>query len=200
MDRREFKKKIAGWDDSSRDIRVERWSELIPATFTADLPHLIWRYITEAEDMYIYGFFIGVIMLCAGTMELTLSDQIASRLKISERDISRFELQQFITLAHSLGMLSDSEAFDLDQFRFLRNTLIHGNSGKLKEMSKKLYQVNGFDEKPSVETYLNPATGNGINQDALRFLGLTRSIIMRFYGEKTPAVQSDSQVTEYSEP
>jgi hypothetical protein len=199
MDKQEFEKKLTGWDENNREIRVERWSNLIPEDFTANLPHLIWRYITEAEDMYIYGFFIGVIMLCAGTVELTLSDQVASRLKLGEREAGRFELQQFITLGHRLDLISDSEAYDLDQFRFLRNNLIHGNSGKLEDMSRRLYQVNGFYEKPTVETYLSPTTGNGINHDALRFLGLTRNIIMRFYGQKPTDSPADGVVTEYVE-
>jgi hypothetical protein len=200
MDKREFKDKLAGWDTASRDVRIERWSDLARSTFSADLPHLIWRYLNEAEDMYIYGYFIGVILLSAGTVELTLSDQIASKMKIDERDIGHFELQQLIILGRSLGILSDTEGYELDQFRFLRNTLIHGNSGKLAEMSKRLYQVDGFYKTSPVETYMNPASGNGINHDALRFLNLTRNVIMRFYGEKIPSSQPESQTPEYNEP
>lgn len=184
MDREELTKRLIDRENVTRDVRAERWGELAPATESGGLPHLVWRYLTEAEEMYVNGFFIGVIMVCAGTVELTLSDRIASRLKISERDIARFELFQFIVLARALEMLTEAEAADLDQFRFLRNGLIHGNSGKLAETSKKLYQGNGLGEAPPVETYLSPTTGNGINHDALRFLRLTRSLILRFYGEK----------------
>jgi hypothetical protein len=200
MDKEDFKNKLTGWDSSSLDVRADRWSELAPSTFSADLPHLIWRYLNEAEDMYIYGYFIGVILLSAGTVELALSDQVASKMKIDERDIGRFELQQLIILGRSSGILSENEGYELDQFRFLRNNLIHGNSGKLAEMSRRLYQTNGFYKTLPVETYMNPDGGNGINHDALRFLNLTRNVIRRFYGEKAFPGQPESPTPEYSEP
>ncbi len=190
MDVQEFKHKLTGWDDKRADERTERWRELEPATYNASLPHLVWRYLTEAEDMYVYGFFIGVIMLCAATLEVALSDQIASRMNIAERDISQFELQQFAILARSLGMIDDAEFGELEKYRLIRNGLIHGNSGKLTRMARKLYETDGFYDKPPVETYLNPATGNGINTDAVRFIQLARNITVRFYGEKTPAAQA----------
>ena len=198
MDKQGFKNKLAAWDETSRDVRVDRWSELAPSAFSADLPHLIWRYLNEAEDMYIYGYFIGVILLAAGTIELALSDQVTLKMRIDERDIGHFELQQLIILSRSLEILSENEAYELDQFRFLRNNLIHGNSGKLAEMSRRRYQTDGFYKTPPVVTYMNPDSGNGINHDALHFLNLTRNIIMRFYSKNT-SNQPESQTPEYNE-
>ncbi len=196
MEKQQFKDKLASLDANTRDVRAERWSELSPAAFHVALPHIVWRYLAEAEDMYIYGYYIGVILLAAGTLELALADQIASKLKISDRDIAHFELQQFIVLAQSLGLLTDEETRQLDNFRLLRNGLIHGNIGKLAQMTKRFYQVNGFQETPPVETYLNPDTGNGINQDALRFLNSTRNVVTRFYGEKEPANLPEAQTAK----
>ena len=89
-------------------------------------------------------------------------------------------------------MLTDNEAFKLDEFRLLRNGLIHGNTGKIAQMSRKLYHNDGYYDVPAVETYLNPATGNGINTDALHFLNMVREITVRFYGEKTTEKQTVS--------
>ena len=51
MDAQEYRSKLIEWDAESLDKRVERWKRLIPATYSVELPNLIWDFIVEADDM-----------------------------------------------------------------------------------------------------------------------------------------------------
>ena len=56
----EFKAKQIEWDKKSLDKRVERWKQIVPATYNVPLPKLVWGYLSMADDMYIVGNYTPV--------------------------------------------------------------------------------------------------------------------------------------------
>jgi len=185
MDEKEFRDKLIEWDKASLDRRVERWKQLVPATYDVTLPSLAWYYIVEADDMFIRGHFIGVILLCAAIAELILADQIRSKSQMTEREAERFGLEQLVILGHRLDILNDKETGQLNELRRLRNDLIHSKAEKLAKMARKRYRVSGLDASHlDAGFYLQPIWEGGIDQDALRHLQLVRDLTVKFYGAK----------------
>lgn len=183
MDEQEFRAKLCEWDEASKDERVKRWKQLVPATYNVTLPNLVWYYITEADDLFIKGHFIGVILLCAGIIELVLSDQIKVRKKLTKRKIERLGLQQMTNLSLELRVLNAKEAEQIQNLGKLRNALIHGKMGKLNEMAHKRYKDWGLNTSGlDAGLFLKPVWEGGIDQDALDHLRLTRDLTVKFYG------------------
>src|SRR4030042_6394963 len=106
MDEQEDRAKLIERDQASLDRRIERWKQLMPVTYNGTLPEIAWSYLTEADDMFIRGHFIGVILLCAGTMELVLAAQLKSRMQMTHAEVESFGLGQMTVLSHRLGILS----------------------------------------------------------------------------------------------
>jgi len=185
MNDKEYRDKQIEWDKKSLDKRVERWKQLVPVTYDVTLPNLVWYYITETDEMFISGHFIGVILLCASIVELVLADQIRSRSQMAEKESERFGLEQLVILGHRLDILNEDETSQLNELRKLRNDLIHAKAGKLAQMARKRYQVSGLDASfldPGF--YLEPIWKGGIDLDALRHLRLVRDLTVKFYGAK----------------
>jgi len=185
MDEKEYRDKLIEWDKKSLAPRVKRWKQLVPATYDVTLPNLVWYYITEADDMFIRGHFIGVVLLCAAITELILADQIRSNSKMTEKEVERFGLEQLVILGHRLDILNDKETSQLNELRRLRNDLIHSKADKLAQMARKRYQVSGLDASHlDAGFYLQPIWEGGIDQDALQYLQLVRDLTVKFYGAK----------------
>lgn len=185
MDEKEFRDKQIEWDKASLDRRIERWKQLVPATYDVTLPNLVWYYITETDEMFISGHFIGVILLCAAIVELVLADQIRSKSQMTEKESERFGLEQLVVLGRRLDILNDKETGQLNELRRLRNDLIHSKADKLAQMARRRYQVSGLDPSHlDAGFYLQPIWEGGIDQDALRHLQLVRDLTVKFYGAK----------------
>lgn len=183
MDETEYRAQLYRWDEASIDKRVDRWKQLIPATFGMTLPNLIWYYINEADDLFIKGHFIGVVLLCAGVIELALSDRIISMVKITSKKVSNLRLEQKTSKCFELGILNSEEKEQLDKLRKLRNALIHAKAGLLTEIARERYKdwgLNISDLDPGL--YLQPVWEGGIDKDALEGLQITRRLIVKFYG------------------
>lgn len=183
MDEQEYRAKLIERDKASLDKRVKRWQQLMPVTYNVALPDLAWSYLTEADDMFIRGHFMGVILLCAGIMELVLAAQLKSRTRMTQDEVERFGLEQMVILSHRLGMLDDKEAQRVDELRKLRNALIHANTDRLNQMARRRYKECGLDAYDlGAGLFLTTAWGVGIDQDALTCLQLTRDLTVKFYG------------------
>ena len=185
MDGKEFRDKQIEWDKKSLDKRIERWKQLVPATYNVPLPELVWGYLSETDDLFIEGHFISVILFSASITELILADQIKSKTQMTLKEVERFRLEQLCVLGHRLGILDDKQTKQLNELRKLRNWLIHGNVGRLTKMAKKRYTVIGGDDSfLDAEFYVESGFEGGIDQDALRHLGLVRDLTVNFYGAK----------------
>lgn len=186
MDDKEYRAKQIEWDKKSLDKRVERWKQLVPATYNVPLPELLWGYLSATDEMYIAGHFLGTIVLCAGIAELILADQVRARAKMTSGEVERFGLEQMLILGHRLGILDDKETQQLNDLRKLRNYLIHGKAGKLAQMAKKRYTVSGSDNSfLDAEFYVHSGFEGGIDRDALLHLGLIRELSVKFYGARS---------------
>ncbi|GAH95601.1 unnamed protein product, partial [marine sediment metagenome] len=142
-----------------------------------------WYFITEVDEMYISGYYIGVILVCAGITELVLADQIRSKAKMTPREVERFGLEQLVILGHRLAILNEKETSQLNELRKLRNYLIHAKAGKLTQMAKKRYRVSGMDDSYlDAGFYLQPIWEGGIDKDALKHFRLVRDLTVKFYG------------------
>lgn len=183
MDEQEYRAQLRKWDEASLDRRVKRWKQLVPATYSVTLPNLVWYYITEADDMFIRGHFIGTILLCAGIVELVLADQLRTKIQMTQKEVERFGLEQMAILSRRLGILSAPEAASIDELRKLRNALIHANAGKLGQMAGRRYKDWGLDISDlDAGLFLKPAWEGGIDQDALSHLQSARNLTVKFYG------------------
>ena len=183
MNENEFRDKQKEWDEKYLDKKISRWKQLTPASYNVTLPNLAWYYITEADDMYIAGYFLGVILLCSGIAELTLADQITAKGKITSKEIQRFNFEHLIIIGHRLGILDDTEANHLNDLRKIRNNIIHAKVGELTKLARKQYSVLGLgidDDDPGL--YLKPIFGHGADEDALRNLTLIKNLTVKFYG------------------
>lgn len=190
MDEQEYRAKQIEWDKASLDNRVKRWKQITRATYNVPLPNLAWCYLTEADDMFIGGHFIGVILVCAGIMELVLAPQLKSRTHMTQDEVERFGLEQMVILSHRLGILDDKEAQGIDKLRKLRNALIHANTDRLDKIARKRYKecgLNTYDLDAGL--FLETAWGIGVDQDALTYLQLTRDLTVKFYGTQDPPYQ-----------
>lgn len=183
MDEQEYRTKLIERDKASLDRRVERWKQIMPVTYNVTLPDLAWCYLTEADDMFIRGHFMGVILLCAGIMEVVLGAQLKSRTQMIQDEVERFGLEQMVILCHRLAVLDDKEAEGIDKLRKLRNALIHANIDRLSRMARRRYQECGLGTYDlGAGIFLKTAWGIGIDQDALTYLQLTRDLTVKFYG------------------
>ncbi len=179
----EYKAKEIEWFNKTLNKRVERWKQIIPATYNTPLPELVWGYLSMTDEMYISGQFAGAIIFCASIAELILTDKIESENKILPDEMERIGLNQLIKKAHGLGILNDNETMALDTLRELRNSLVHGKAGKLTQMAKRRYTVQGTDDSfLDAEFYISSGFEGGIDQDAKQHLVAVRELSVRFYG------------------
>lgn len=182
MDEQEYRSKLIEWDAKSLDKRVERWKRLVPATYSVELPNLIWDFLVEADDMFIRGHFIGVILLCAAILELLLADQLMQKGYTSAR-IRKLKFEGMTKECESISIIKTCEANEIDQIRKFRNMIIHADAGKLNEMARKRYEEWGLDLAAlDAGLYLHTPWNGGIDRDAERFLSWTRDITVRLYG------------------
>lgn len=181
MNEEEFRRHQISRDQKTLDGKVKRWKQIQPVTYGQPLPKLMWEYVTTADDMFIDGHFLGVVLLCAAVMELLLADRVMTRTQMTGDEIKHFGLEQMAILSHRLQILTDHEKEAIDELRKLRNALIHANAGRLGKMAKKSYGV--FYEGLETEFYLSPPSDeSGIRADALKYLCFTRDLTFRFYG------------------
>lgn len=181
MNEEEFRRYQTIKDQKTLDGKVKRWKQIQPVTYGQRLPKLMWEYVTTADQMFIDGHFLGVVLLCAAVTELLLADQLMANSGMTRDEVERFSLEQMALLAHRLQIVTDLEKGTIDELRQLRNALIHANAGKLGKMAKKCYG----DSYEGLETefYLSPLSDEGgIRADALRYLGFIRDLTFRFYG------------------
>jgi hypothetical protein len=185
MKEEEFRKYQISRDERSLDDKIERWKQIQPVTYGQQLPRLMWEYMTAADEMFIDGHFLGVILLSAAITELVLSDQLMAVAPLTSAEIERFGLEQMTILSRRLQILTDQERDAIDELRRLRNALIHANAGKLGRMARKSY--GGSYEGLGTEFYLFPfSEESGICADSLRYLCFTRNLTFRFYGAQPP--------------
>ena len=181
MNEEEFRKYQIGRDQKTLDGKVKRWKQIQPATYGQPLPKLMWEYVTTADDMFIDGHFLGVVLLCAAVTELLLTDQLMTNSGMMKDEVERFSLEQMAILAHRLRIVTDLEKGTIDELRQLRNALIHANADKLGKMARRSY--GNFYKGLETEFYLSPLSDeSGIRADALKHLRFTRDLTFKFYG------------------
>jgi hypothetical protein len=181
MNEEEFRKYQIGRDQKTLDGKVKRWKQIRPATYGEPLPKLMWEYVTTADEMFIDGHFLGVVLLCAAVTELLLTDQLMENSGMVKDEVERFSLEQMAILAHRLRIVTDPEKDTIDELRQLRNALIHANAGKLGKMARRSY--GDFYKGLETEFYLSPLSDeSGIRADALKHLRFTRDLTLKFYG------------------
>jgi hypothetical protein len=181
MNEEEFRKYQITSDQKSLEEKVRRWKQLQPVTYGQPLPELMWEYVTEVDEMFKNGHFIGVVLLCAGIAELVLADQLVVKVHMDKDEVERFNLEQMAILAHRLKIVTEKEKGAIDELRRLRNALIHANAGKISKMAKRRY--GDFYEGVGTEFYLFPLSKeSGISADALKHLRFTRDFTSKFYG------------------
>jgi len=81
---------------------VGRWKQIQHITYGPPLPRLMWEYVTTADEMFIDGYFLGVVLMCAAVTELLLADQLMARTQITRDEIDHFGLEQVTILSHRL--------------------------------------------------------------------------------------------------
>lgn len=181
MNDEEFRRYQISRDQKTLDGKVKRWKQLQPVTYGQPLPQLIWDYVTTADEMFIDGHFIGVVLLCAGITESVLADQLILRTQMTKSELEHFSLEQMAILAHRLEIMTDQEKGTIDGLRKLRNALIHANAGEISKMAKRSYgeSYGGVE----MEFYLSPLSNEGgICADALKYLRFSRDFTFKFYG------------------
>jgi len=182
MDEEGFRKYQTTRDQESLEEKVRRWKQLQPVTYGQPLPELMWGYVTTADAMFIDGHFMGVVLLCAGIIELVLADQLMTRSQMTRDEVERFNLEQMVILAHRLEFVTEEEKDAINGLRKLRNALIHANAGKISKMAKR---HGDFYGGVGMEFYLFPLSKEGgISSDALKYLRFTRDFTSKFYGAK----------------
>ena len=102
MNEEEFRKHQENRDQKTLDGKVKRWKQIRPATYGQLLPKLMWEYVTTADEMFIDGHFLGVVLLCAAVMELLLTDQLMANSGMMKDEVEHFSLEQMAILAHRL--------------------------------------------------------------------------------------------------
>lgn len=181
MNEEQFRKYQITRDQKTLEGKVRRWKQLRPVIYGQALPQLMWDYLTEADEMFIDGHFISVVLLCAGITESVLADQLMLRTQMTKGELEHFNLEQMAILAHRLEIVTDQEKGTIDGLRKLRNALIHANAGKIAKMAKKCY--GDPYEGVEMEFFLSPLSNEGgIYNEALKYLRFTRNLAFRFYG------------------
>jgi hypothetical protein len=185
MEERQFRDSVITRDRDTLVDRVKRWKQLTPATFQGSLPGLLWEYITEADDMYIGGHYIGVILLCSAILELVLADQHEIKTADASVKVKQLTFEEMICCCSQLDILDEHEKSQIDHLRKLRNALVHINAGKLLKMARKGYEIHKLKSESIVTSlYLASFGETGISEDALEYLTLARDITVKFYGIK----------------
>ncbi len=185
MDEKELRKYQAARDQKVLEGKIKRWKQLQSITYGRQLPELIWEYVTIVDEMFIDGHFIGVILLCASIVELSLTDQLITRAQMVRKETEHVGLEQVTILAHRLGIITGQEKEAIDKLRKSRNAIIHTKAGEIAKMGRVWYKVPPSDHSELLERglYLRPLSeGKGIAGDALKYLGFTRDLTFRFYG------------------
>jgi len=183
LNEEEFRKHQVDRDQKTLNGKVKRWKQIRPATYGQPLPKLMWEYVTTADDMFIDGHFLGVVLLSAAIMELLLADQLVARTQMTGDEIEHFGLEQMTILSHRLQILNDQEKGTIDELRKLRNALIHANAGRLGKMARRSYS--DFYQGLETEFYLSPLSDEGgIRADAFKYLCFTRDLTLKFYGSQ----------------
>ncbi len=183
MNEAEFRARQIERDNKSLDGKVNRWGQIVPCAYNTPLPKLVWGYIVMADDMYIAGYFVGSIFLCASIAELVISSQIVEKTERTSKQIEHLRLKELIELGEKSNILDNKESSQLDELRQLRNFLIHGNTNKLNKMAKRRYSVVGGDDSfIDADFYINSGFSGGIDKDAFSHLKTVRDLTVRFYG------------------
>jgi len=183
MDEQQYEDRLKQLDEETRSDRVQRWGELSHIVYVKALPKLLWEYSAQAIQLYINGNFGAVILCCASMFELILADQLINRGKISEKKVSKFNLEEKTRICRKLGIITAEDEKNIDGLRKFRNDIIHVNTGKLAEMAKKSYgdvDADLYEHLP--ELYLSNL-GGGIQSQALEYFEFTRELTVRWYGE-----------------
>lgn len=186
MDEQRLRELLAKLDADYLDDRVKRCMQMVPLTYQAALPDLLWEYTVEATRLYINAHFMGVILLCAALAEIVLADQLKGKLRLTVTTLKKLRLSDMIVKAHKDGILSDQEKSQVDALTKLRNDLIHVKVGKLTERAKQTHASWG------VGLFLVPPGEGGIQRDALTHLTNIRNLAVRLYGwteEETGTVE-----------
>lgn len=135
------------------------------------------------EEMFVDGYFIGTVLLCAAIAEIILPNQLMSHGVTSNDEIKQLTFEEISILASRSGIITTEEKNKIDELRQLRNALIHVNVGKLGKRIK----LNSGDPFNGMEPelYLSSISDEeGISADASKYLRFTRDLIFRFYGAK----------------
>ena len=179
MDEKEYRQKQIEWDKKDLNGKVRRWKKIPKATYDAPLPRLLWEYVTMADSMYIHGYSVGVILLCAAVLELILADQLISNMQMTAKEVQRFSLAQMAIISHRQSIINGREKREIKKIRKRRNAIIHVNVGQLDKMVKQTHRVEGLE----AEFYLQPIDDDsGIHEDALASVIFTRDLSVKFYG------------------
>lgn len=181
MNEQEFLKHQIARGKKMLDGKIKRWKQLQAITYDQPLPSLIDGYVNAADEMFIDGHFIGVVLLCAGIIESVLADQVTFKIRMKREELEDFNLKQMVILALRLQIITAKEKHTIDELRKLRNALIHANAGKISKMAKGCYG-DSYGNRES-EFYLYPLSDEeGICADASEYLKFTRDLTFKFYG------------------
>lgn len=83
MKEEKFRKYQISRDEKTLDGKIKRWKQMRPVTYGQLLPQLIWEYVTTADEMFIDGHFLCVILLSTAVTELLLADQLMARTQMT---------------------------------------------------------------------------------------------------------------------
>lgn len=169
MDRNQFRKEYIDrvWRDL--DNRTDRWASIKSATYAGRFPEPLFDYITSADDMFIDGYFVGTILVCAAILEVVLGDQIKHNLEYTDEKIRKLSLDDMIKKACETCLICQTEKDEFEKFKDLRNDLIHANVQELCERGPQV--IDSCDNPINSPTfYLNSFKTPGIERDASDFI------------------------------
>jgi hypothetical protein len=180
MDEEEFRKLLITRNERHLDERVKRWKQLDPITYDGrSAPNLVFHYGAEAIQLFIDGYYLGVILLCAGIVEMVLLDQLMKN-GMSSKRLKSAGLKELVNRAEQRGIVDDTEARVIYALNDLRNEIIHAKADQLIERG-----TGSFEEGlvgPSPTNYLRPFFGGRIDEDTLTYLTGIRKLIVKFHG------------------
>jgi hypothetical protein len=184
VDEQQFRERLVTLDADSRDDRVKRWGHIVPLTYRAALPDLLWEYSIEATRLYINGHYMGVILFCAALAEIVLADQLKGKPELMSTAQEKPGLSRMADLAYQHRIVGDQEKSQIHALGKLRNDLIHVNVGKLTRRAKqKDGELGGIsDNSWGVGLFLVPPWEGGIQLDALTHLTNIGNLAVRLYG------------------
>lgn len=180
MNREEFRRSLIQRDGETREGRVARWSELSRATYAAQLPNIIWDFLTMLTSLYIDGYFVPVVVVAAGILESSLKDQIKATESVPQEWIKKLDLYGLVELSRVLGLVTESEKEDCHHVRKIRNHLVHLDESQLAKSGRQRFPTWGGDNAIALMAMLR--FDEGVKDDAVRAVELTRQLTLRFYG------------------